>query len=226
MSTLKTYPPDKITYTEWDSLIDKLETRLGSEIVGDLLMNDTKTINAGSTTDDYFTIDAFDTGNAMVEVGRVVGAADPYVSFGGSQEFKFYNSGTSTLPTITGVTTFTSSGNLDIGAYDFRAATFQSDIATGTAPLTVASTTLVTNLNADRVDGLHLAVGDATVLSGATTVVVTHGMSGTPRVLLTPKDEIEGRDYWVSAEGALTFTINISMIDLANGHSFNWMGIV
>jgi hypothetical protein len=34
-----------------------------------------------------------------------------------------------------------------------------SNIATGTAPLTVASTTLVTNLNADLLDGLHLHTG-------------------------------------------------------------------
>ena len=33
--------------------------------------------------------------------------------------------------------------------------TLTSTIATGTAPLTVASTTLVSNLNADRLDGLH-----------------------------------------------------------------------
>ena len=34
-----------------------------------------------------------------------------------------------------------------------------SNIATGTAPLTVTSTTLVTNLNADLLDGLHLHTG-------------------------------------------------------------------
>jgi len=34
-----------------------------------------------------------------------------------------------------------------------------SNIATGTAPLTVTSTTLVTNLNADLVDGLHVHTG-------------------------------------------------------------------
>lgn len=43
--------------------------------------------------------------------------------------------------------------NWDAGAYEIRALTFQSDVTTGTAPLTVASTTLVTNLNADQVDG-------------------------------------------------------------------------
>lgn len=43
--------------------------------------------------------------------------------------------------------------NWDAGSFQIRAETFQSDVATGTAPLTVASTTKVTNLNADQVDG-------------------------------------------------------------------------
>ena len=43
--------------------------------------------------------------------------------------------------------------NVDIGAYELRASTLESDVATGTAPLTVASTTLVANLNADKLDG-------------------------------------------------------------------------
>jgi len=42
--------------------------------------------------------------------------------------------------------------NIDIGAYELRAQTLESDVATGTAPLTVASTTKVTNLNADKLD--------------------------------------------------------------------------
>ena len=43
--------------------------------------------------------------------------------------------------------------NWDAGSYEIRAETFESDVTTGTAPLTVASTTVVTNLNADAVDG-------------------------------------------------------------------------
>ncbi|MBC8421932.1 MAG: tail fiber domain-containing protein [Pelagibacteraceae bacterium] len=43
--------------------------------------------------------------------------------------------------------------NIDIGAYSLTAQTLVSDVTTGTAPLTVASTTVVTNLNADLLDG-------------------------------------------------------------------------
>ena len=43
--------------------------------------------------------------------------------------------------------------NWDVGAYTITALRFVSDQSTGTAPFTVASTTVVTNLNADTVDG-------------------------------------------------------------------------
>ncbi len=45
--------------------------------------------------------------------------------------------------------------NWDIGSYKLTAQTFKSDISQGTAPLEVASTTVVTNLNADKVDGYN-----------------------------------------------------------------------
>ncbi len=55
------------------------------------------------------------------------------------------------------VSTITVDGNWDIGNYELRARTLEADVATGTPPLTIASTTLVTNLNADRLDGYHAA---------------------------------------------------------------------
>lgn len=69
--------------------------------------------------------------------------------------------------------------NWDAGAFSITALRFISDQVTGTAPFTVASTTAVTNLNADLLDGNHAAAfltsipdgdkGDITVSgSGAT----------------------------------------------------------
>ncbi|RKZ25660.1 hypothetical protein DRQ26_05570, partial [bacterium] len=43
--------------------------------------------------------------------------------------------------------------NLNIGNYKLTAQQLESNITTGTAPLIVASTTVVSNLNADKVDG-------------------------------------------------------------------------
>lgn len=45
--------------------------------------------------------------------------------------------------------------NWDAGNYEIRAKTFYSDAPDGTAPFTVVSTTVVSNLNADTVDGKH-----------------------------------------------------------------------
>lgn len=46
-------------------------------------------------------------------------------------------------------------GDWDAGAYEIRAETFESDVATGTAPMTIASTTEVSNLHSDTATSLH-----------------------------------------------------------------------
>jgi hypothetical protein len=45
----------------------------------------------------------------------------------------------------------------DAGNFEIRARTFESDVTTGTAPFVVASTTVVSNLNADQLDGNEAA---------------------------------------------------------------------
>ena len=57
--------------------------------------------------------------------------------------------------TVDSITSLTVANDIDIGAHQLRAETFRSDISTGTAPFTVASTTAVANLNADMVDGVE-----------------------------------------------------------------------
>lgn len=71
------------------------------------------------------------------------------------------------------------SANWDAGSFKITAEQFESDIATGTAPLVVASTTLVPNLNADLVDGVEgttLVVGPASVADEA--LMVADGTTG------------------------------------------------
>jgi len=57
----------------------------------------------------------------------------------------------------------------DAGAFEIRAETFESDVATGTAPFTIASTTVSTNLNADLLDG-----ESATAFQDASAVLDTY----------------------------------------------------
>ena len=50
--------------------------------------------------------------------------------------------------------------NVDFGAYSVTAQTLVLDVADGTAPMTITSTTKVSNLNADKVDGYDVATSE------------------------------------------------------------------
>lgn len=96
MSLPQPYPNTEIAYTDWNTVIDAIEARLGTGAVVDLLMADTTSIKTGIVDGDYFLIKVVDNDtNALVEIARVLGAADPVISFGSSQEFKWYASGIS-----------------------------------------------------------------------------------------------------------------------------------
>jgi hypothetical protein len=88
--------------------------------------------------------------------------------------------------------------NWDAGSYKITAETFESDVATGTAPLTIASTTLVTNLNADLLDGkdgsAYSSTGHIHGLSSTNVVYVdtTRGLdTNDGLLLLTPFKTIQ-----------------------------------
>jgi hypothetical protein len=51
----------------------------------------------------------------------------------------------------------------DAGAFEIRAETLESDVVTGTAPLTIASTTKVANLNVAMVDPINTLADSATI---------------------------------------------------------------
>lgn len=74
--------------------------------------------------------------------------------------------------------------NWDVGAYTITALRFVSDQATGTAPFTVTSTTVVTNLNADQLDGNEAAA--FMLLSGGT---------------MTGNIDLDGNDLVIDADG-------------------------
>ena len=105
-------------------------------------------------------------------------------------------------------------GDWDAGAYEIRAKTLESDVATGTAPLTIASTTLVSNLNADLLDGqegtYYLNADNhsytVTTQTAATlTLDATHntvlcdGTSNTVTITLPTASGISGKIYNIKA---------------------------
>jgi len=66
--------------------------------------------------------------------------------------------------------------------------------------------------------------GEATITAGNTYVEVSHGLDITPdinKIRITPKDNLNGRDYWISDVNSSTFRINISSSDSVD-HIFGW----
>ena len=100
------------------------------------------------------------------------------------------------------------SANWDAGAYEIRAQTFESDQATGTAPLVVASTTKVTNLNADKLDGLDdTAFLKHSLATAANDFLVASGAGAFAKKTLAETQAILGCRLtgWIDAP-ALTFS--------------------
>ncbi len=113
----------------------------------------------------------------------------------------------------------------DAGSHKIIAEQFESDIAFGTAPFIVASTTLVTNLNADMLDGKHVGTSGNTVplLDGTNTwddvntfndrVVVLEGPTGTTpttsSVVINPRLATLGSALlWLGINNSLEAYVN------------------
>ena len=123
------------------------------------------------------------TGNAAtITTAAASGSSTHYLCFvdgtSGAQDIKVRN-GVSVNPSTDVVTVggivigdggMTFGDNVDIGSFELRAQTLQSDVSTGTAPLTIASTTVVSNLNADKLDGADLVDEDNFSSNSATKV--------------------------------------------------------
>ena len=69
-----------------------------------------------------------------------------------------------------GITTLTAGNALNIGAHTFTAKQLVANVTTGTAPMQITSTTLVSNLNADKLDGADLIDEDDMSSDSATAV--------------------------------------------------------
>lgn len=114
-------------------------------------------------------------------------------------------------------------GDFDAGAVEVRAQTFESDIVTGTAPLTIASTTVVTNLNADTVDGKHVAgtngAGEITTNDGTQTLTnktLTSPTLTTPTLGVATATSVNG----------LTIDTTTGTLDITNAKTLTVTGDV
>jgi len=97
--------------------------------------------------------------------------------------------GSTALGALTGLTL---ANDIDVGSYHIRAETFYADVLTGTAPLTITSTTKVSNLNVEQVDGF-----DASATPTASTLVVADatGFITTPSQAPTDDYQVANKKY-------------------------------
>lgn len=82
--------------------------------------------------------------------------------------------GSASIGALTGLTI---ANNVDVGNFQIRALQFYADATTGTAPFLVSSTTVVSNLNSDQLDGLE-GSGYVQTASGTQTVSGTKTFDG------------------------------------------------
>ena len=122
--------------------------------------------------------------------------------------------GTTTSQTITALTTagITASADIDIGTFEMRANTFESDVATGTAPLVVASTTKVANLNADLLDGMTTVDEDDMASNSATSLPTQQS------VVAYVAAQITAEDLDVTSDsGTIDIDLNSETLTIAGG---------
>lgn len=99
----------------------------------------------------------------------------------------------------------------DAGSFGITAETFTSDVATGTAPLTVSSTTKVTNLNADQIDGADLndsGTGSTDIWSASKTISYLQNAID----LRDPKDSVRA-----ASTANVTLTTDVENGDTLDG---------
>lgn len=101
---------------------------------------------------------------------------------------------------------------------DIQANAFESTVATGTAPLTVASTTKVTNLNADLLDGLHSAT------ASTVSTIAARDASGnlTAKVLIS--DVATGTAPLTVASTTVVTNLNADTVDGEHASAFVHLG--
>ena len=156
------FKSNEVSEVELSSSGATLTTEQVQDIVGAMFTSNTETRISATYEDSDGTIDLV-VDDMTADTNTNVGNTDLTLSGSriintGDNTFQIKNGSTVYLEfDDAGITTLIASSDLDIGAHEIRASKFQSDVTTGTAPLTVASTTAVANLQAATATTLHTA---------------------------------------------------------------------
>lgn len=183
------------TYEDSDGTIDLVV----NDIPVDLTVSGDGTIHADNvptlnqnTTGNAATATALTSGNKIIQGDlELQGNLLFSQTDGGPQSI--HDAQDTAVVTITddGLTTLLAAGDLDIGNHDFRAKSFTSDVATGTAPITVSSTTEVANLRAATATNLAASTSTAVQLG---TIELGHASDTTIARSAAGTATIEGKE--------------------------------
>jgi hypothetical protein len=121
--------------------------------------------------------------------------------------------------TVDAITSLTVAANVDVGTFEVRALKFESDQATGTPPLVVASTTVVPNLNADKIDGADLDTGTS-LGSSDEKVPSQNAVKAYVDAQVTAQD----LDFQGDSGGALSIDLDSETLDIAGGAGVDTSG--
>jgi microcystin-dependent protein len=159
----------------------------------------------GDILNQYLSKEHYNTGiNNTANGGHQIVTLRPGTNTAGTAPIKFTSGSLLTTPEAGAIEyssgTFYVRGTdkLSVGS-SISASTLVSTIATGTAPLTVASTTAVTNLNADTVDGMH-ATDFATVAQGTLATNALPAASYTAADVLAKIETVDGAGSGLNAD--------------------------
>ena len=135
-----------------------------------------------------------------------------------------------TFPQLSGTVVLTTGAeaDIDIGTYELRANTLESDVATGTAPFTIASTTVSTNLNADLLDGSHASTttGSAVIPIADASGYLPDNSVDTAAIKTTVAEASVGTNVWtkiILTGGTYVFMPQFKTTSLSGSYSSAFM---
>lgn len=164
-----------------------------ANIGGNLTVTGNLTVNGTTTTVNSTTITVDD---KNLELGSVASPTDAGADGGG---ITLKGTTDKTFNWVNATNAWTSSVALS-------APTLVSTVATGTAPFTVTSTTLVTNLNADTLDGNHASAFALTSSIGNGTLTLGIGTAGATNTTVTVGT---GTGFSANTASNLTYDVKV-----------------